>query len=40
MAGELVRGLRQVHVDMVEVAEGKVVRTLRGLGVDITVDDE
>jgi hypothetical protein len=40
LAGKLVCGLRQVHVDVVKVAEGKVVRTLRGLGVDIAVDDE
>ena len=40
LAGELVRGLRQVYVDVVEVSVGKVVRTLRGLGVDFAVDDE
>jgi hypothetical protein len=40
LAGKLVCGLRQVRVDVVEVSEGKMVRTLRGLGIDITVDDE
>jgi hypothetical protein len=40
LAGKLVDGLRQVHVDVVEVSEGEMVRTLRGLGVDIAVYDE
>jgi hypothetical protein len=40
LAGELVRGLRKVHVDVIEVSEGKMVRTLGGLRVDVAVDDE
>jgi len=40
LAGELVRGLRKVHVDMIEVSEGKMVRALGGLRIDVTVDDE
>ena len=39
LTGELVRGLGKIHVDMIEVTEGKMVRTLGGLGVDIAVDD-
>jgi hypothetical protein len=38
--GELVRGFRKIHVNMIEVAEGKMVRALGGLRVDVTVDDE
>jgi hypothetical protein len=40
LACELVRGVRQVHVDVIEVSEGKMVRTLRGLGIDVTIDNE
>jgi hypothetical protein len=40
LTGELVRGFRRVHVNMVEVTKGKMVGVLRGLGVDITVDDD
>ncbi len=39
LTSELVRGVRKVHVDMIEVTEGKMVRTLRGLRVDVAVDD-
>jgi len=39
-ACELVRGVRRVHVDVIEVSEGKMVRTLRGLGIDVTIDNE
>jgi len=35
--GELVRGFRKVHVNMVE---GKMIRVLRGLGFDVTIDNE
>ena len=37
---KLVRGFGKIHVDMIEVAEGKMVRTLRSLGVDVAVDNE
>ena len=39
LTGELVRGFGKIHVDMIEVTEGKMVRTLGGLGVDVAVDD-
>ena len=40
LAGELVRGLRKVHVDMIDVSKGKMVRALEGLRIDVTVDDK
>ena len=40
LACELVRGVRQVHVDVIEVSESKMVRTLRGLGIAVTIDNE
>ena len=39
LTGELVRGFGKIHVDMIEVTESKMVRTLGGLGVDVAVDD-
>jgi hypothetical protein len=39
LTSELVRGFGKIHVDMIEVTEGKMVRTLGGLGVDVAVDD-
>ena len=39
LTGELVLGFGKIHVDMIEVTEGKMVRTLGGLGVDVAVDD-
>jgi hypothetical protein len=39
LTGELVGGFRQVHINMVEVTKGKMVRTLGGLGVDVAIDD-
>ena len=39
LAGELVRGFGKIHVDMIEVTEGKMVRALGGLEVDVAVDD-
>jgi hypothetical protein len=40
LTGELVRGFRKVHVDMIEVSEGKMVRAFGGLRVDDTVNNE
>ena len=31
LTGELVRGVRKIHVDVIEITEGKMVRTLGGL---------
>ena len=39
LTGELVRGVGKIHVDMIEVTEGKMVRALGGLEVDVAVDD-
>ena len=39
LTGELVGDFRQVHVNMVKVNEGKMVRTLGGLRVDVAIDD-
>jgi hypothetical protein len=40
LTGELIRGFRKVHVDMIEVSERKMVGALGGLRVDVAVDDE
>jgi hypothetical protein len=39
LTGELVRGFRKIHVDVIEITESKMVRALGGLGVDVAVDD-
>jgi len=39
LTGELVGGFRKVHIDVVEVTEGKMVRTLGGLRVYVAIDD-
>ncbi len=39
LTGELVGGFRKVHINMVEVTEGEMVRTLGGLRVDVAIDD-
>ena len=39
LTGELVRGFRKIHVDVIEITKSKMIRALGGLLVDVAVDD-